>query len=169
MERNLKKPPPKPTKKREPRTRELAAWIGRTAPRQIGEREWETLLAALAPVSESYLRRLVREWARDSGIPLAPLVDGVRQESFDALESSLLRLLAEYEKGDAPGRARVRRVVIAAKDHARFASHKFASGKEEARAEKEEMILWMLTWLENPPVFPEWVRLRRAALAARGD
>jgi hypothetical protein len=47
--------------------------------------------------------------------------------------------------------------VIAAKDHARFASR-----KEEKRPEKEEMILWMLTWLENPPVFPEWVRLRRA-------
>jgi hypothetical protein len=23
------------------------------------------------------------------------------------------------------------------------------------------MALWMLTWLENPPLFPQWVRLRR--------
>jgi hypothetical protein len=50
-------------------------------------------------------------------------------------------------------------VVIAAKDHARFAAR-----KEEKREEKEEMALWILTWLENPPVFPEWARLRRAAL-----
>jgi hypothetical protein len=112
------------------------------------------LLSLLAPVSESYLRRLLR----DSGVPLAPLVEGVRQESFDTLESSLLRLLAEYEPGDAARRTRVRSVVIAAKDHARLAGR--IEGK---RAEKEEMVLWMLTWLENPPVFPEWVRLRRAA------
>ncbi len=164
MPSNLKNPPQKAIKKREPKTRELAAWMERTAPREIGESEWQALLDALAPISDGYLRRLLREWARDSGIPLAPLVEGVRQESFDALESSLLKLLAEYERGDAPARSRVRRVVIAAKDHARFASR-----KEERRVEKQEMTLWMLTWLENPPVFPEWVRLRRAALAAKGD
>jgi hypothetical protein len=152
MEPNLKSPPRKPPKKRE-----LAAWISRTAPRQIGEPEWQALLSLLAPVSESYLRHLLRE----SGVPLAPLVEGVRQESFDALESSLLRLLADYEQGDAAARSRVRRVVIAAKDHARFAAR-----KEDIRAEKEEMAMWMLTWLENPPVFPEWVGLRRAALEA---
>ncbi len=43
--------------------------------------------------------------------------------------------------------------------HARFASR-----KEAIRTEKEEMALWLLTWLENPPVFTEWVRLRRAAI-----
>jgi hypothetical protein len=131
----------------------------RTAPREIGEPEWQALLALLAPISESYLRRLLRA----SGVPLTPLVEGVRQESFDALESSLLRLLAEYERGDAAARSRVRSVAIAAKDHARFAARRAAPG-EEKREEKEEMALWILTWLENPPVFPEWVRLRRAAI-----
>lgn len=147
METKIKNPPRKPAKKRE-----LRAWIERTAPRQIGEPEWQILLDLLAPVSESYLRRLLR----DSGVPLTPLVEGVRQESLDTLESSLLRLLAEYERRDAAARLRVRRVVIAAKDHARLAAR-----IEAKRAEKEEMILWLLTWLENPPVFPEWVRLRR--------
>jgi len=71
----------------------------------------------------------------------------------------LLRLLGEYEQGDAAARLRVRRVAIAAKDHARFAAR-----REEKREEKQEMALWILTWLENPPVFPEWVRLRRAAV-----
>jgi hypothetical protein len=157
MEPNLKSPPRKPPKKRE-----LAAWIEHTAPRQIGEPEWQALLSLLAPVSESYLRRLLRE----SGVPLAPLVEGVRQESFDALESSLLRLLAEYEQGDAAASSRVRRLVIAAKDHARFAARKEDQHPKKEPGGKEEMALWMLTWLENPPVFPEWVRLRRAALEA---
>ena len=151
MDRNPTSP-----QRRLPRKRELAEWIERTAPREIGEAEWQALLSLLAPVSESYLRRLLRA----SGVALTPLVEGVRQESFDALESSLLRLLAEYKRGDAPARLGVRRVVIADKEHARFAAR-----QEERRAEKEEMILWMLTWLENPPVFPEWVRLRRVAIS----
>ena len=49
-------------------------------------------------------------------------------------------------------------MVVAAKDHARFAAR-----KPERRAEKEEMILWMRTWLENPPLFASWVKLRREA------
>jgi hypothetical protein len=48
--------------------------------------------------------------------------------------------------------------VITAKDHARLAMRKT---NEEKRALKEEMILWMLTWLENPGVFPIWVALRK--------
>jgi hypothetical protein len=54
--------------------------------------------------------------------------------------------------------------VITAKDHARWAAKK----AETKRPEKEEMMLWMLTWLENPPLFPEWIRLRRAAVALQG-
>jgi hypothetical protein len=78
MEPNLR--PKKPPRKL-PKKREIAQWIERTAPREIGEPEWQALLRLLAPVSESYLRRLLRE----SGVPLTPLVEGVRQESFDAL------------------------------------------------------------------------------------
>jgi len=95
---------------------------------------------------------------RESGVPLAPLVEGVRQETFDALESSLLNLLAEYERGDAAAKTSVRRSVIEAKDHARWAARIL-----DKRAEKQEMALWILTWLENPPLFPQWVRLRREA------
>jgi hypothetical protein len=82
------------------------------------------------------------------------MVEGVRQGTLDELESSLLALLDEFERGDANRRSAVRRLVITAKDHARWAK----------RAEKEEMILWLLTWLENPPVFRDWVRLRRVRL-----
>ncbi len=138
---------------------ELAAWLlarnhpDRTQVHLIGETEFEDLRGALAPVSESYLRKLLRE----SGAALSPMVEGVRQGSFDELEASLLAMLDEYQKADAPRRRDVRRLVIAAKDHARWASRRPAK-----RAEKEEMVLWILTWLENPPLFPDWVRLRRA-------
>ena len=150
MEPRPTNPPPKRTRKRE-----VAEWIERARPARIGEAEWEKLLSLLAPISENYLRRLLRE----SGIPLTPVVEGVRQESFDVLESSLSRLLAEYEPADAAMKKRIRSLVISAKDHARLAAR-----SEEKRLEKEEMALWMLTWLENPPLFPQWVRLRRAAL-----
>jgi hypothetical protein len=131
---------------------DLARWLERQRPARIGEREWAMLRMELDPVSGSYLRRLLRE----SGVPLSPLVEGVRQENFDALESSLLNLLAEYESGDVAMRTTIRRLVIESKDHARWAAR-----KPEKRGEKQEMALWMLTWLENPPLFPQWVKLRR--------
>ena len=131
---------------------ELARWLEEQRPARIGETEFEALGRALAPVSESYLRKLVRE----SGVPLDAMVEGVRQGNFDELEASLLRFQAEYERGDAARRAAVRRVVITSKEHARLAGRNASK-----RAEKEEMILWLVTWLENPPLFADWVRLRR--------
>jgi len=131
---------------------ELARWLEEQRPARIGETEFEALGRALAPVSESYLRKLVRE----SGVPLDAMVEGVRQGSFDELEASLLRFQDEYERGDPARRAAMRRVVITSKEHARLAARNPAK-----RAEKEEMILWLLTWLENPPLFADWVRLRR--------
>ncbi len=131
------------------RKAELAAWREETSPRAIGDAEWAGLLERLAPVSESYLRRLLRA----TGLELSPLAEGVRQDSFEDLERTLLALEREYAAAE-PAQARVlRRVVIQAKDHARLA---LGRGKSE----KQEMILWMLTWLENPAAFPLWVRMR---------
>jgi hypothetical protein len=159
----------------------------------IGEAEFAELLTSLAPISENYLKKLLR----DSGAPLAPIIAGVRQSNLDELESSLLALLDEYERGDPPRRAAVRHLVITAKDHARWAPRKSqpacfrpehgtgpghdldpgpppdraspvlgaASPSDERESSKSEMILWMVTWLENPPVFREWVGLRRIQLA----
>jgi hypothetical protein len=144
------------------KARELRRWLESESLQSksrpvIGDREWEELKALLAPISENYLRKLLR----DSGAPLEPLIEGVRQESLDALETSLVKLLEEYERGDRGRRMRVRRAVMAAKDHARWASGPRQKDAEK-RAEKQEMILWMTVWLENPPLFGEWVRLRRA-------
>lgn len=86
---------------------------------------------------------------------------GVRQDSLADLERSLLDLYEEYERaqqaGDKPRQRACRRLAIEAKDHARFALRR-------GHPEKEEMILWMLTWLENPGVFPGWVELRKQRL-----
>jgi hypothetical protein len=148
---------PKPPRGR--RT-ELARWLETVKPEQVGDTEWDELRRQLAPVSESYLRKLLRE----SGVPLASLVEGVRQETLEALESSLMRMLVEYEAGSRERRALVRKAVITAKDHARLAAR-----KEEVRAAKEEMILWMLTWLENPALFPDWLRIRKNVLYAQNS
>jgi len=130
----------------------LQTWLAGRSPALIGETELEEIRAFLGPVSSGYLRRLLRE----SGVALAPVVEGVRQEDFAALERTLVALAGEYEKGDAARRRELRKLVIEAKDHATFAGR-----KAEKRAEKDEMKLWMLTWLGNPPVFAQWVTLRR--------
>jgi hypothetical protein len=137
---------------------ELKRWIAERSPRCIGPSEYTELRSALAPISESYLHRLLR----DSGVAVDPMVDGVRQGSFDELQESLERLLEIYQAGDAPRKKAVRTLVITAKDHARLAARS-PKISEERRGEKEEMALWLLTWLENPAIFPDWAGLRRIA------
>lgn len=141
-------PQPKPPKPPAKRT-ELAGWLA-GHPGRIGPLEWTALRQALAPVSDSYLRRLLRA----SGAALHPLVEGVRQEDFAALERTLLALLGEERRA-------ARTLVIEAKLHARWVLKK--------HPEKEEMILWMLTWLENPGIFPQWLAIRKEALRAQTE
>ena len=138
---------------------ELQRWIAEHAVAPIGEAEFAQIAAALAPISESYLRTLLRA----SGVPLDPIVEGVRQASLDELESSLLRMLAAYEGRAARDRQSVRRLVITAKDHARLAACS-PKATSEKRLEKEEAVLWLTTWLENPPLFPAWLEIRRGLL-----
>jgi hypothetical protein len=110
------------------------------------------------PLSPEYLRNLLRE----SKATLAPEVEGVRQNSLEALERTLLALALGYSTTQGPEAKRCRDLVIEAKDHARWALKRT---EDPARiAMKEEMILWMLTWLENPVLFAEWLELRKRAL-----
>jgi hypothetical protein len=55
-------------------------------------------------------------------------------------------------------------LVIEAKNHARLAAVR--SKDAATKAEKQEMIRWMLVWLENPAAFPLWARLRRRAASS---
>ena len=129
-------------------------------PQAITEAVWRDLSAKLAPVSESYLRELLRE----TGLPFEQPYAGIRQHTFEELEQSLREMLLVYSNAKAAGnreRARYcRRQVIGAKDRARFLAR---SGRTppEKKALKEEMVEWMLVWLDNPEVFPAWVEARK--------
>ncbi len=131
----------------------LGQYLDEARPPVIDEAQRERIAARLAPVAPRTLRRLLL----DCGWPLAPLVEEVRQESFEALARTLVGLEAEYRAGTPERRKACREAVIRAKDHARFAARR----GEKVRAGKEEMILWMRTWLENPLVFPPWLEIRR--------
>jgi len=125
---------------------------------------WRDLLAALAPVSESYLRELVR----NASLPFQQPYAGVRQHTLEELAESLLEMLQVYQEAVATGdrkQARYcRRQVIAAKDRAKFLAQNPKTAPEKKQL-KEEMVRWMLVWLENPPVFPAWVEARMPLIA----
>jgi len=125
----------------------------------VTEEEFARLVERLAPVSPSYLRRLLRR----SGVELEPVVEGVRQESLQQLHRSLLALAREYrlakQSGDRARQQLCRRLVIEAKDHARWALRR-AKEPSDARTWRQEAIEWMRVWLENPEVFPLWSKLR---------
>ena len=114
----------------------------------------------LAPISSAYLRKLVLA----SGLPMDPVVEGVRQDSFEELERTLIGIGEEYakalESGDTARAARCRQAVITCKEHAHLAARRRAASSE-TRTLKEEMAAWMLLWLENPAIFPTWLSLRK--------
>jgi hypothetical protein len=146
-----------PTKSVKQRLREYLAGAQAAA---ITEAVWRELLERLAPVSESYLRELLRETA----LPFEQPYAGIRQHTFEELEQSLREMLLVYADAMAAGdrqRARYcRRQVIGAKDRARFLVRDRRTPPEK-KARKEEMAQWMLVWLENPEVFPAWVEARK--------
>jgi len=136
----------------------LKRWLEEHRPEQVRDAEFAAIRDALAPVSERYLRELLR----GSGYPLDPLVEGVLQDDFQHLERTLRALQEIYLGGE---RQRSRAAVIAAKDHARFALKRLAADPTRA-ALKEEMLLWLMTWLENPPLFADWVEIRKRQIPA---
>jgi hypothetical protein len=126
----------------------------------IGEAQWQAALRTLAPISESYLRDLLRE----TGLAFAQPYAGIRQKSFADLERDLREMLAIYSEamraGDRQQARYCRRQAIAAKERARFVARNPRTSPEK-KAQKEEMAQWMLVWLENPEVFPAWVEIRK--------
>jgi len=131
----------------------LREFLATRQPVAITEAVWRELFANLAPVSESYLRELLRA----TGLPFDQPYAGIRQHTFEELEQTLREMQQVYAQAMAAGdreRARYcRRQVIGAKDRARFLAAK--------HPEKREMAEWMLVWLENPEVFPAWVEARK--------
>lgn len=144
---------------------QLREYLAREQPAAITEAVWRDLLQRFAPVSDSYLRDLLRA----TGLPFDQPYAGVRQHTFEELEQTLGEIARVYAGTVAVGdreRARYcRRQVIAAKDRARFLARNPRTTAEK-RAQKEEMAQWMLVWLENPEVFPAWVQARKRAMTA---
>jgi hypothetical protein len=140
--------------------------LAEAAPEAVTEAVWRELLDRLAPVSESYLRDLLRE----TGLPFEQPYAGIAQHSFAELEQSLNEMRGVYADAIAAGdrdRARYcRRQVIAAKDRARFVARNSRTSPEK-KAQKEEMVEWMLVWLNDPEVFSAWVEARKRAMEAR--
>jgi hypothetical protein len=148
---------------RKPVKRRLREYLEAAHPAAIDEEVWKGLLARLAPVSESYLRDLLRA----TGLPFEQPWAGVNQHSFEDLDRSLRELGRVYGQTAAAGdrqRARyIRRLVIGARERARFAARNPRTVPEK-KNRKEEMAAWMLVWLENPEVFPAWADARRRVL-----
>lgn len=144
----------------------VAEHLKRRALERITEGVWHEFREQFPETTEGYLRRLLR----DSGIPLDPLVEGVRQESLEELERTLLALGREYSLAAAAGRSararRCRELVLEAKHRGRWAARKTADSAK--RSQKEEMLQWMLVWLEDPSAFPPWVSLRKRAQRPQG-
>lgn len=121
------------------------------------------MAAAAAAALPGVSRRALRAGLLKSGLPLDPLVEGVRQEDPGELRRTLTRLAAEYVAAGTERRKAIRALVISARQHAEWASRS-RKADEARRAEKAEMVLWMRTWLENPPLFAAWAVLRLRAL-----
>ena len=142
------------------RKQALREFLAAAQIKAIGEAEWQAALRTLAPISESYLRDMLRR----TGLPFAQPWAGIRQKTFTELEQDLGEMLAVYAAATRAGdrqRARYcRRQVIAAKDRARFAARNPKISPEK-KAQKDEMAQWTLVWLENPEVFPAWVKIRK--------
>ncbi len=120
--------------------------------------------AALPGVSPKVLRTAFLA----SGLPLSALVEGVRQDSLENLGRTLSALATEYAASPQDRRRLIRGVVITARQHAGWAARnrKLDAAKREA---KVETVLWLRTWLENPPLFAAWAALRIKTLGPRQE
>lgn len=123
----------------------------------------EALAAEAAAAFPDCSARAMREAFLRSGLDVAPMVEGVRQENVEELERTLGALAEEYAAAGVERRRQIRGLVITARQHAEWGSRnrKTSEAQRECRM---EALLWIRTWLENPAVFGAWAGLRRRAL-----
>jgi hypothetical protein len=139
----------------------LREYLVESGIRRVDESLAQELHARFGPFTESYFRRTLRDFADERSIDLAPIVEGIRQESFEALERTLRGMARLYTEAEG-SRRKCRNLVIEAKEHAQFAARRFERvGDADALKAKREMILWMRVWLDDPGLFDTWLDLRR--------
>lgn len=130
-------------------------WLDSNQPALVDTETVVQIRLSVGDVSDHTLRHALLE----SGFPLDPLVEGVNQSTPVDLARTLLVLAGLYAKAEPARRQAIRAMVIEAKTHARFA----ASNRRLHPArleEKREALLWISTWLDNPPLFPMWLNVR---------
>lgn len=94
------------------------------------------------------------------GIP-ADLRGKVRTGSLEQARQSLLAMSREYAQApDKPRAADVRRAVLRSKQHTKLALAGRMDG--DKRKVKQEILEWLLVWLENPAVFESWLAVRES-------
>jgi hypothetical protein len=126
----------------------------------IAEENWAQLKSNLVPISDSYLHSLLKK----SGHPMSTLVEGVNTDTLDDAERTLQSLAEEYGKADLNRKMECRKVVIRAKQKLGWWLRRTAH-EDERYPEKDEILLWTATWLENPDLFPDWIVIRRRRIA----
>ena len=138
----------------------ILAWLADRGWDRVSEDRATELAQSFPDCSDDTVRTTLIE----SRLPMAPLVEGVVQSAYPQIEASLAALLVEYsaaqELGDTARLQLIRSVVIRAKQHAEFASNNLKINQRKRKV-KAEMALWLHTWLENPPLFPTWVDIRK--------
>lgn len=130
-------------------------WLQENKPALVDPETVVQIRLAVGEVSDHTLRHALLE----SGFPLDPLVEGVNQSTPEDLARTLLVLAGLYAQAAPARRQSIRAMVIESKSHARFA----ASNRklDPARLEeKQEALLWISTWLDNPPLFAMWLNVR---------
>src|SRR5207253_7204483 len=114
-------------------------------PVNITEAIFTELESALAPVSREYMRSLLKE----TGLPLDPFARGISLHGLPELRQSLLAFAELYALAkDRTRRDTVRAEVIEAKKRLRGLTA--ATVEPDRHREREEMLLEVMTWLENP-------------------
>jgi hypothetical protein len=139
-------------------------WLEAHKPEVVDRAAAEAIRRDAGEVSDQTFRHALME----SGYPLDPLVEGVNQSTLEDLARTLLALAAIYETAAKDERMEMRAMAMESKRHARFAAANRRLD-EARRQEKEEMLLWIATWIENPPLFAGWLNLRLAQRAAARD
>jgi hypothetical protein len=126
---------------------ELLTGVGEVSPQLF-----EGLLVKTG-ASASYLRRLLRQ----TPLRLHPLVEGVRQDSLENLCRTLSGLSAIYGVEPKP----CRDIVLDSKRHTQI-----LLARDPANAWRNQVLLHLNTWLENPAIYPVWSLLQKKNAAS---
>ncbi len=102
---------------------------------------------------------------RVGGFPVN-LRNKVKTGSLTETRKSLIAMSNEYKQATDQLHAKdIHRAVIYSKEHIRLSLGSKIS--EEKRTEKQEILDWLLVWLENPRIFENWISVKDGLVCER--